>query len=285
MGKRLQKRLLQLGAAPLQSPALGDDQHDLGLDAAVDPWLEDWWQKLEVVYPIPVGREVVSADRPPQARHTVTYVDENGVEEGDGGDAWNGGEVETPPLPSERHFVGHVRENRRVTPDDHLQEVRLISVDMGGRDVTYSPGDVATVMPQNLPEEVDQLMALLEWRPERRVMVDGPRAGRIPRPCSLRFIATHVLDIHAVPRRSLFELLAHFAVSEMEREKFAELASAAGQQERFDYCDRPRRTTLEVLQDFPATARRLPLDLLLDMLPVIRERHFSIASSQKVSGR
>ncbi|XP_043243953.1 NADPH-dependent diflavin oxidoreductase 1-like [Amphibalanus amphitrite] len=274
VGKRLQKRLLQLGAAPLQPPALGDDQHDLGADAAVDPWLGDWWDKLDALWPLPDGWQLLPADRPPPARHTVRYLEENGSERA----------VETPPLPSGRHFVAKVRSNRRLTPEDHFQEVRLIGLDVSGADVTYRPGDVATVLPQNLAEETEQLLELLGWRPDQLVMVDGPRADLLPRPCSLRYLATHVLDIHAVPRRSLFELLAYFTESELEREKLTELSSAVGQEERFDYCDRPRRTTLEVLQDFWATARRLPLDLLLDMLPVIRERHFSIASSPKVHG-
>ncbi|XP_037089133.1 NADPH-dependent diflavin oxidoreductase 1-like isoform X2 [Pollicipes pollicipes] len=285
VGKRLHRRLLQLGAAPLLAPALGDDQHDLGPDAAVDPWLTQLWRQLDALCPLPAGRQPLPADRRPAPRFTVTHVDENGGEH----EALNGvapeeeeeeekGEAAT----ADGLFVGRVRWNRRVTPEDHFQEVRLISLDVAGSGATYRPGDVVTVQPENLPEEVDQLLALLEWPPDRLVLVDGPRAPRLPRPCSLRHLATHLLDIHAVPRRSFFELLAHFAANEMEREKFAEFASAAGQQELFDYCNRPRRTALEVLADFPATARRLPLEYLLDMVPAVRPRSFSIASSQKV---
>ena len=50
-----------------------------------------------------------------------------------------------------------------------------------------------------------------------------------------------------MPRRSFFELLAHFATeSELEREKLLEFVSAEGQEELFDYCNRPHRTIMEV---------------------------------------
>ncbi len=42
------RRLLQLGGLPLQAAGLGDDQHDLGPDAAVDPWLRSFWAKVLV---------------------------------------------------------------------------------------------------------------------------------------------------------------------------------------------------------------------------------------------
>ena len=57
------------------------------------------------------------------------------------------------------------------------------------------------------------------------------------------------------------------------------------QQELYSYCNRPRRTTLEVLQDFPAVSSRIPFHYLFDLIPAIQPRAFSIASSLKVSHR
>ena len=47
-GKRLHRRLLQLGGLPLQAAGLADDQHDLGPDAVIDPWLKEFWEKALV---------------------------------------------------------------------------------------------------------------------------------------------------------------------------------------------------------------------------------------------
>lgn len=70
--------------------------------------------------------------------------------------------------------------------------------------------------------------------------------ARLPQPCSVRFLVEQFLDISAVPRRSFFEVLATFATNEMEREKLVEFSSAQGQDSLHSYCNRPRRTALEV---------------------------------------
>ena len=60
-----------------------------------------------------------------------------------------------------------------------------------------------------------------------------------------------------------------------------EFTTAEGQQELYEYCNRPRRNVLEVLYDFSLnTVPSIPLDYLFDLMPVIKPRSFSIASSR-----
>jgi sulfite reductase alpha subunit-like flavoprotein len=47
-----------------------------------------------------------------------------------------------------------------------------------------------------------------------------------------------------------------------------------------DYCVRPKRTAAEVLTDFFSV--RFPVEYLLDIIPSIKARQFSISSSLKV---
>lgn len=75
---------------------------------------------------------------------------------------------------------------------------------------------------------------------------DAPNLVGLPQPCSVRHLVSQYLDIASVPRRSFFELLACLSPHELEREKLMELASGPGQEERHEYCTRPRRTVLEV---------------------------------------
>lgn len=44
--KKLYRRLLQLGGTSVIEPGYADDQHDLGVDAVVDPWIAKLWQNL-----------------------------------------------------------------------------------------------------------------------------------------------------------------------------------------------------------------------------------------------
>ena len=63
-----------------------------------------------------------------------------------------------------------------------------------------------------------------------------------------------------------------------------EFCSAEGLDDLYDYCNRPRRTILEVLNDFPHAITQLTINQLFDFMPSIKPRSFSIASSQKVHG-
>lgn len=117
----------------------------------------------------------------------------------------------------------------------------------------------------------------------------------MPRTTTLRELLTHRLDICAVPRRSFFEFLRHFTSDDREREKLEEFCKPEGQasdstfryeadradirvaqSELYAYCQRPRRTSLEVLADFPSA--RIPLNYLFDVFGIIRPRKFSIAN-------
>lgn len=46
VAKKLYKRLLQLGGEAILDPGYADDQHDLGADAVVDPWISKLWNAL-----------------------------------------------------------------------------------------------------------------------------------------------------------------------------------------------------------------------------------------------
>ena len=58
-----------------------------------------------------------------------------------------------------------------------------------------------------------------------------------------------------------------------------ELSSTDGQQDLYDYVNRPRRHILEVLHDFRHSTPHVPVEYLFDLFPRIRPRSFSIASS------
>ena len=59
---QLHRRLLQLGGRPLVSVGLADDQHDLGADAAVEPWLAEFWRLALQLWPLPAGLEPLPAN-------------------------------------------------------------------------------------------------------------------------------------------------------------------------------------------------------------------------------
>ena len=63
----------------------------------------------------------------------------------------------------------------------------------------------------------------------------------------------------------------------METEKLREFCSPEGQDDRFDYANRPRRTIAEVIAEFRSA--RVLLEYIADLFPELRPRQFSIASA------
>ncbi|KAG1805733.1 hypothetical protein EV424DRAFT_1330101, partial [Suillus variegatus] len=104
-----------------------------------------------------------------------------------------------------------------------------------------------------------------------------------PKIVSLRILFTRYLDFNAVPRRSFFQLLRYFATDELERENLDEFVSKEGADEMYDYCQRVKRTTWEVLSEFRSA--RIPRAYVFGLFPSLRSREFSIASSIELHPR
>ncbi|XP_023371965.1 NADPH-dependent diflavin oxidoreductase 1 isoform X1 [Otolemur garnettii] len=282
VAKKLHRRLLQLGGSALLPPCLGDDQHELGPDAAIDPWLRDLWVRVLELYPVPQGLTVIPAGVPLPSKFTLHFLQET---PSTCSEEQRVASPDSQGPPSElQPFFAPMVSNRRVTGPLHFQDVRLIEFDITGSGISFVAGDVVLIQPSNSAAHIQQFCQVLGLNPDQSFLLQPRESGvpcpsRLPQPCSIWQLVSQYLDITSVPRRSFFELLACLSVHELERKKLLEFSSAQGQEELYEYCNRPRRTILEVLYDFPHTAGTIPPDYLLDLIPPIRPRAFSIASS------
>uniref|UniRef100_A0A1B6LZU7 NADPH-dependent diflavin oxidoreductase 1 n=1 Tax=Graphocephala atropunctata TaxID=36148 RepID=A0A1B6LZU7_9HEMI len=274
VAKKLHRRLEGLGAQALCSIGLADDQHDLGADAVVDPWVQNLWQVLNTVFPTPAGLNDFEF---PSSRW---HVETSDVFLSNSADwlQWR-----------DNTSLCQVLVNQRITHNQHFQDVRIIKLKSS---LSYSPGDVLLVRPQNLPESAEQLLQILKnhnlhrLKPDTKLTIlprddDMPVPPALSLPITLHQCAQQYWDLNAVPKRYTFQIMCNFTTSELEKEKCQELISAEGQEDLFKYCNRPRRTILEVLNDFPHASANIPLSYYFDMFQPIRQRAFSIASSPK----
>ena len=165
--------------------------------------------------------------------------------------------------------------NTRVTSPDHWQDVRLLEFDT---DLPYKCGDTAVILPQ-CPFASIQLLAKflnIEDKLYQRFIATNETSSLS---MTVLELFRDYLHITHVPSRSFFEKLVWFADDERERERLIEFTQPENMDELYTYCHRPRRTTVEVLQDFPLTTSRIPFDYVFDLFQPIRPRLFSIASS------
>jgi sulfite reductase alpha subunit-like flavoprotein len=204
------------------------------------------------------------------------------------------------PIPGAR--LAHVHQNKRVTPQDHWQDVRelIISVELCPEDhIDVGPGSTLIIYPKNYPHDVQVLIDMMDWnevadRPLEWVSYVGPpsapnskenditthfqRPGKIhaKQGATLRDLLTNVFDITAVPTRSFLKELVYYTSDPLEKERLMEFTSKENADEFYDYTFRPRRTILEALGDFPCV--KIPFERVVDTFPIIRGREFSIAN-------
>lgn len=184
-----------------------------------------------------------------------------------------------------------IHQIERVTPEDHWQDVRRLEINVYDSDWNEGvpllrPGDTLTIFPKNFPAEVDKLIKMMDWTEDaNKRIVWATREGRPNHPrdlypvynATLRDLLIHNLDINAIPNRTFLKQLQRHTSDEREKERLLELTQEENTQEFYDYTSRPRRTILEVLEDFPAV--KIPFNYALEIFPIIRGRAFSIANS------
>ncbi|XP_030372834.1 NADPH-dependent diflavin oxidoreductase 1 [Scaptodrosophila lebanonensis] len=276
--KKLHKRLQNLGAEMLCPVGLCDDQHDHGHLGTSLPWSESLWTTLSQNLTLKQCTEHTKIEHLHKWDLKVLpgycqALDEERLQ-------WT---QKTLPIKLK------LGENTRTTTPDHFQDVRFLRFSYADEAaITWQPGDIVDLQPQNSPEKVSDFFELLsehklEFNEQTVVQVssahkDMPLPIAYTKPIPLKYAAKYIWDLTAKPRQRFFEVLSQDCDDELEQEKLLEFSSPQGLDDLIAYVNRPRRTLLEVLQDFRHASAKLTLSKLFEMMPLIQPRSFSIAS-------
>ncbi|KAI1377665.1 riboflavin synthase domain-like protein [Hypoxylon crocopeplum] len=200
-------------------------------------------------------------------------------------------------LPIPKSLPAILQENRRVTPLTHWQDVRHLVFDVPVQKnparegalqyFSYVPGDAIVIHPKNFPADVQALIDLMGWQDVADLPFEhhaGQKGALYSRPkncyplphSTLRQLLLNNYDITAIPKRIFFHDIAFYTDDPTHKERLMEFANPALSDEFYDYTSRPRRSILEVLQDFPSV--KIPYQHVPSIFPVMRGREFSIAS-------
>ena len=283
------------------------------LDAAWLPWSVALRRQVLLRYPLEEGTEPVPEDVLLQPRWLLDVDHEElaniSGRQGEGvpdlhsvtagSCSTNAASNDTASPPTSVNGINHdchklsvkIEENRRLTPSSHWQDVRHLCLSSTAM-VDYAPGDVLTIHPQNSPQDVDEILSRFDWndhadQPLKFIPSAGHHHADIysrptfasemtKEPLTLRRLLIQHLDIRAIPRRSFFSTVAHFTSDQMQKERLLEFTDPKYLDELYDYTTRPRRSILEVLQEFDSI--QIPWQWAASVLPELRGRQFSIAS-------
>jgi sulfite reductase alpha subunit-like flavoprotein len=290
-----------------------DEQHPEGIDGTFLPWSLGLRQRLLDLFPLPKGQDAIPDDIPLEPRWSLslhTDINETSLVQKsienviisrvtaseNASSASSLGDTAPPDdlVDIPNALIATVESNTRLTPKTHWQDVRQLTLSLQ-HSHSYNPGDVLTIYPKNFPSDVNRFLSLNDWtsiadkpvrfirNPQRTHDTDLENQSSPPIQLSnpdhvftLRELLTNHLDIMSIPRRSFFSQLLHYTDNPFHRERLQEFTNPEFTDELYDYTTRPRRSILEVLDEF--TSVKIPWEKVCSVVPKIRGRQFSIAS-------
>ena len=155
----------------------------------------------------------------------------------------------------------------QLTAKASEKETRHVVIDLSASDLRYEPGDSLGVWPQNNPDEVELLVAILRARGSEAVtLADGAVV-------TARDALTRECDLRA-PTDTLYKLLADEARDDADRTRLAKLAEDDAQAAALGVHD-----VLDALVEFPSARPRIAE--FVAALGRMQPRMYSLASSQR----
>lgn len=163
-----------------------------------------------------------------------------------------------------------------------------VEFDLKGEIVGYKTGDHLVVFPEIHSDLVEMLGKLLNIDLDEIITMKcidtfTAKTNIIPCPCTYRTAFTHYIDITSSPRVQPLREMSAYVTSE-EDKKFLELlcsSSPEGREKYNEWILKSYRNIVQVINDIKTF--RPPADLLIELLPRLQPRYYSISSSNLVN--
>eukprot|EP00741_Cyanophora_paradoxa_P017510 tig00020995_g16919.t1 len=305
----IEERLAELGAHRFLARGVGDDQDEERFETGFEKWAPEAYKTLK----LPPVKDDGSIPLPSHHVFLTAGPKEGGARKFD--ETWK--PIVTDPMGQ----LIRVESNVRITPDGYDRDVRHIvfEVDQVPEPLKYTVGDALAIYARNDPEEVKAFLKFYALEPSDLItfklnehfkgdakakppmgpqtsLLDYVRPPRRPAPlsspaeaCAERGLSggaqfCDCVDVFGRPNLRFFGALAKFATDVHQRDELDSIARKTWRgTAAFSVLlkDLGHVTYAGVLQAYPSA--RPPLAQLLDMIPAIKPRYYSIASSPHVA--
>jgi NADPH-ferrihemoprotein reductase len=162
-----------------------------------------------------------------------------------------------------------------------------VELDIAGSRLNYVAGDHLALFPSNDPQLVDRVGELLGVDLDTvfsLTSTDEAATKKHPFPCptTYRTALSYYVDITSPPRTNVLKELAEYATDPKDEEFLLKITSSSddGKHQYREWVLEDRRTLVVVLEDLPSF--RPPLDHLVELLPRLQARYYSLSSSPKM---
>lgn len=281
VAKDFDQRLEELGAERVYQMGLGDD--DANLEEDFMRWREGFLPHVAGEF----GWEL-NTDAESQRQYRLEMIDEGSTVTLFKGEYGRLGafERQRPPFDLKNPFMATVGVNRELHTDKSDRNCRHIELLVEGSRIRYEAGDHVAIFPTNDSVLVQKILDRLDVSPEqafRLINTDEESSKRNPFPCptTVKTALTHYVDIASPVKSHVLKAISEFCENE-DHKKYLLLLSAASEEGMKEYAQfilKERRSIVDIFDAFSSC--RPPFDYLMELLPRLQARYYSIASSPK----
>uniref|UniRef100_A0A1D1XMN8 NADPH--cytochrome P450 reductase n=1 Tax=Anthurium amnicola TaxID=1678845 RepID=A0A1D1XMN8_9ARAE len=289
VGRMVDKKLTEFGATIIGERGEGDDDGSLEEDFL--GWKEDMWKAVCETMQIDQNEVETTGDH--IAAYKITELedyDNNKIFHGEFNELALMSNGTRQTYDAKNPYSSPIVATRELfNPDLKDRNCIHIELDVSGSGIDYETGDHVAVWPMNAEQDVERLLKVLSLWEKRDTVVSvesiDPSASKkhpFPVPTTYATIFRNYLDIHSPTSRQFIATLANYVSSEEAKSKLTSLG-----QDKEAYRVRiidSHATLAEVLEAVSQHGNPLdsvPLDLIIETLPKLQPRYYSISSSSK----
>lgn len=260
--KLIEGRMSELGGKAILPMGIGDDRDEDKWETGFNEWLPKFYEAVKAAEPSDDG-----SPKPPLFDIKLR----------------EGATIEPVQICPPGATLLEVGENKRLTPGEYERDIRHFSLVRKGQDFPFDLGDAVAFYYENLPADVNK--ALQWWSLDGDAVatvscvsdkVSQRHKDAFKQRVTVRQILTEMIDLFGRPTKSFCTNLARFATSAKEKKALLALTTKEGEKDWKTLVD-ASSSFFDICAKFPSA--KPPLDQLLSIVPLIKPRLYSIASS------
>lgn len=278
MARYVDAAIANLGGHRVFERGEGDD--DANLEEDFVHWKERMWAEVCVAYNVQAGGDDQSF-----RQYAMTLPEGLPAEKIFKGELHtiNAFANQKRPYNMQNPFLSTVLVNRELYSDP-ARSCRHIEFDITNSGLRYAAGDHVAVYPINNEDLVLRLARRLRLDLDTVITLTAldetaKKKHPFPCPCTLGTALRHYVDISGRPSSYVVRELTAFTSDPADKERLQRLSQQPA--EFTAWVTASERNIVDVLEDIPSAAP--PIDYVLELLPRLQPRYYSISSSPKVS--
>ncbi len=289
VGRYFDKRLEELGAFRVCTRGEGDD--DANIEEDFVSWREKFWPTVCDFFDVKLSKRKIQRSLSVMTERVFkvkTFTDLPPEKVYSGEIAKLGSyKNQKPPYDAKNPYLARVMVNRELHKDGSDRSCMHIELDIEGSGIRYSAGDHVAVYPTNDLELVEKLGRLLGVDLDvvfkmENVDEDAQKKSPFPCPTTYRTALLHYIDIANTVKTHILAELVAYAKDEKDKEFLNNLVAGdeKGKALYNEWVVKDHRNIIGVLEDLPSV--KPPIDYLMELLPRLQCRYYSISSSSKL---